>query len=102
MNLFSRNIEVIRELCDKYHVKSLFAFGSVTRDELQPASDIDLVVEIDSSDPILYSDYYFGLKFQLEQLFKRHVDLLELKAITNHYLKQNIEKTKVLIYGKGN
>jgi len=74
----------------------------VTCNELKPSSDIDLVVDIDSNDPLSYSDDYFGLKFQLEQLFKRHVDLLELRAIKNQYLKQTIEKSKVLIYGTGN
>jgi len=102
MKLITLNIDTIKALCDKYHVKTLFAFGSVARDELKPSSDIDLVVDIDSVDPLSYSDNYFGLKFQLEQLLKRHIDLLELRAIKNQYLKQNIEDTKVLVYGKGN
>ena len=102
MKLIALNIDTIKVLCDKYHVKSLFAFGSVTRDELKPNSDIDLVVDIDSNDPLSYSDDYFGLKFQLEQLLKRQVDLLELRAIKNQYLRQNIENSKVLVYGKGN
>jgi len=102
MKLITLNIDTIRGLCAKYHVKTLFAFGSVTRDELKTHSDIDLVVDIDSNDPLSYSDDYFGLKFQLEQLFKRQIDLLELRAIKNQYLKQNIENTKVLVYGQGN
>ncbi len=72
------------------------------RDELKPNSDIDLLVDIESKEPLSYSDDYFGLKFQLELLFKRQVDLLELRAIKNQYLKQNIDKSKVLVYGKGN
>ena len=102
MKLITSNIDTIKALCNKYHVKTLFAFGSVTRDELKPDSDIDLLVDIDSNDPISYSDNYFDLKFQLEQLLKRHIDLLELRAIKNQYLKQNIENSKVLVYGKGN
>lgn len=102
MKLITLNIDAIKALCEKYHVKSLFVFGSVTREELKPTSDIDLVVDIDSNDPLTYSDDYFGLKFQLEQLFKRHIDLLELRAIKNQYLKQTIENSKVLVYGKGN
>jgi predicted nucleotidyltransferase len=102
MKLITLNIDSIRALCDKYHVKTLFAFGSVTRDDLKPTSDIDLVVDIDINDPITYTDDYFGLKFQLEKLFKRQIDLLESRAIKNQYLKQNIENSKVLVYGKGN
>ena len=102
MNLITLNIDNIKALCAKYHVKTLFAFGSVTRDELKPDSDIDLLVDIDSSDPLTYSDDYFGLKFQLEHLLQRQIDLLELRAIKNQYLRQNIENSKVLVYGKGN
>jgi uncharacterized protein len=101
MKLLNSNIDTINALCNKYHVRTLFAFGSVSRDELKPESDIDLVVDIDNSDPLSYSDDYFGLKFQLEQLLSRQIDLLELRAIKNQYLKQNIENTKVLLYGKG-
>ncbi len=102
MKLINLNIDTIKALCAKYHVKTLSAFGSVTRDELKPNSNIDLVVDIDGSDPLSYSDDYFGLKFQLEQLLQRHIDLLELRAIKNQFLKQNIEDSQVLVYGKGN
>ena len=102
MNLITLNITSIKNLCDKYHVRSLFAFGSVTRNELKPNSDIDLVVDIEGEDPLFYSDNYFGLKLQLEQLFKRHIDLLETRAIKNKYLIQNIDSSKILVYGKGN
>ncbi|MFN5182966.1 MAG: nucleotidyltransferase family protein [Bacteroidota bacterium] len=101
MELLKSNIDSINALCDKYHVRTLFAFGSVSRNELEPESDIDLLVDIDNSDPLTYSDDYFGLKFHLEQLLRRQIDLLELRAIKNQFLKQNIENTKVLLYGKG-
>jgi predicted nucleotidyltransferase len=102
VNLINSNIDLIKTLCDRYHVRTLFAFGSVTRDDLKADSDIDLVVDIDSSDPVKYSEDYFGLKFQLESLFRRHVDLLELRALKNQYLKKNIEDSRILVYGKGN
>ncbi|MBP7166277.1 MAG: nucleotidyltransferase domain-containing protein [Bacteroidia bacterium] len=102
MKLLTLNIDSIKALCEKYHVRSLFAFGSVTRDELTPLSDIDLIVDIENTDPFTYTEDYFGLKFQLEQLLKRHVDLLEVRAVKNPYLNQVIDSSKVLVYGKGN
>ncbi|MFI5222350.1 MAG: nucleotidyltransferase family protein, partial [Bacteroidia bacterium] len=93
-------IDQIKNLCSNNKVKSLFAFGSVTTDKFKPDSDIDLIVEIDEKDPLSYSDSYFNLKFQLEQLLKRRIDLLEQKAIHNPYLKKEIDQTKVLLYGK--
>ena len=100
MQELDKYIDQIKKLCHKNRVKSLFAFGSAAKDNLQAGSDIDLVVDIDEKDPISYSDYYFNLKFALEKLFERNIDLLEQKAIKNPYLKQQIEETKVLIYGK--
>lgn len=102
MKVISSHIEKIKKLCDQYHVKSLFAFGSITTKNFKASSDVDLVVDIDNRDPISYSDDYFNLKFQLEKILKRPIDLLEAKAIKNTFLKHNIEKTKVLVYGKGN
>ncbi|MBK8448792.1 MAG: nucleotidyltransferase domain-containing protein [Saprospiraceae bacterium] len=93
-------IDQINKLCVSNKVKALFVFGSVTTAKFNVDSDIDLVVDIDERDPIIYSDYYFNLKLQLENLFKRHIDLLEQKAIKNPYLKKEIDQTKVLIYGK--
>lgn len=94
------NIEQIKKLCLKNRVKSLFVFGSVLTDRFNVDSDIDLIVDIDEKDPISYSDYYFNLKVQLESLFKRQIDLLESKSLKNPYLKEEIDKTKVLIYGQ--
>jgi predicted nucleotidyltransferase len=94
------HIEQIRLLCNAYQVKSLFAFGSVVSGKLNAESDIDLIVDIDSKDPIDYSDNYFALKFQLEDILKRPIDLLEEKAIKNPYFKKSVDDTKVLVYGR--
>ena len=102
MKEINLHIDQINQLCDANNVKSLFAFGSVTNNKFNADSDIDLVVEIAENDPLSYADNYFNLKLQLEKLFKRHIDLLEQKAIKNPYLKSQIETTKILIYGKWN
>jgi hypothetical protein len=99
MNEITIHIDQIKKLCDTNKVKTLFAFGSVLTDKFRTDSDIDLVVDIPDNDPLTYTDKYFNLKEQLEQIFNRHVDLLEQKAIRNPYLKSQIDQTKVLIYG---
>jgi hypothetical protein len=100
MNILNEHIEQIIEACQTNQVKRLFAFGSITRSELNANSDIDLIVEIDDSDPFLYTDHYFKLKEKLEKLLNRPIDLLEDKAIKNPYLRSEIDKTKVMIYGQ--
>ena len=99
MNEVSKHIDQIRKLCGSNKVKSLFVFGSVLTEDFNHQSDIDLIVDIDEKDPLTYSDSYFNLKFQLEHLFHRKVDLLEQKALKNPYLREKIEQTKVRLYG---
>jgi predicted nucleotidyltransferase len=100
MKEINTHIDQINKLCISNKVKALFAFGSITTDRFRSDSDIDLIVEIDEKDPLSYSDYYFSLKSELENLLRRHIDLLEQKAIKNPFLKSEIDQTKVLIYGK--
>jgi len=90
----------INDLCLQNKVKSLYVFGSVLTDRFTEKSDIDLVVDIDSNDPFDYADSYFNLKFALQDLFRRPIDLLEDKAIKNPYIRQNIDHSKSLIYAK--
>lgn len=100
MNIIEQNIEIIRNLCTKHKVSRLFVFGSVLRNKLRKNSDIDLIVDFQEMDVCEYADNYFDLKFSLENLFKRNVDLLENKAIKNPFLRQSIDSTKQLIYGQ--
>ena len=91
-------IKDINRLCQENRVKNLYVFGSVLTENFNDTSDIDLVVEIDSDDPLDYADRYFNLKFSLQDIFNREVDLLENKAIRNPYIRENIDKTKSLVY----
>ena len=102
MKIISQHINQIIQLCEINNVRTLFAFGSGTKGKFKQDSDIDMVVDIDEKDSISYTDKYFNLKFQLEELLKRQIDILEQKAIRNRFLKSEIDRTKVQIYGKGN
>ena len=88
----------LTQLCVMNRVKSLYVFGSVLTNRFDNNSDIDMVVDIDSTNPLEYADCYFNLKFALQDLLKRPVDLLENKAIRNNYLRQEIDNSKQLIY----
>ena len=90
--------EEISKLCRKNKVKNLYVFGSVLTDKFSDKSDIDLVVDFDIHDPLDYADKYFNLKFALEVLLNRQIDLLENKAINNPFLRENIDNSKTLLY----
>jgi uncharacterized protein len=99
MKIEEPKIKIIKELCEENKVKTLYAFGSVTREDFSDLSDIDLVVDFEEKDPYRYTDLYFNLKYKLEDLLKRQVDLIEERAIKNQFFRQQLENTKVKIYG---
>jgi len=91
-------IEQINRLCEIHKVKQLYVFGSVLERRFSDDSDIDLIVDFQSVDPIEYAENYFALKFSLQDLLERPIDLLEQRAIFNKYLLRSINKSKRLIY----
>ena len=91
-------IDEINMLCENHKVRQLFAFGSVLNSEFTKDSDVDLVVDFNTTDPLEYAENYFGLKFSLEELLNRHIDLLEQKALKNKYLVLSINNSKKLLY----
>jgi len=86
-------------LCRQHNVKTLHAFGSVLTERFDNDSDVDMIVDFKRMPLKVYSDNYYNLKFSLEDMFNRSVDLLEYKAIKNPYFLENIDKHKKLIYG---
>jgi predicted nucleotidyltransferase len=100
MNILDKHIIDIRKLCSHYHVKELYAFGSVLTNEFNSESDVDLVVDFNPMDVALYADNYYDLKFSLQNMLNRSVDLLEEKAIKNPNFKQNLHQQRQLIYGQ--
>lgn len=99
MSLLDQHTGAIRKLCDTHKVKALYVFGSVLTNDFNKESDIDLVVDFDPIPVAEYADNYFDLKFSLQDIFKRPIDLLEEKAIKNPYFKQAINQKRRLVYG---
>ncbi|NOZ45304.1 MAG: nucleotidyltransferase [Chlorobi bacterium] len=97
MNL-DNYINDINRLCKMHKVRTLFVFGSVVTGKFRPDSDIDFIVDINSNDPIDYAENYFDLKFKLQDLFKKPIDLLEHKGIKNSHLIQSINNSKRILY----
>lgn len=100
MKIDNENINRIKKLCKQYKVKTLSAFGSVTREDFRSDSDIDFVVDFEENDPFKYTDLYFQLKEKLEKLLKRPVDLIEERGVKNRYFRKELDATKILIYGQ--
>jgi predicted nucleotidyltransferase len=86
-------------LCKSHNVKNIYAFGSaVTENFNDESSDIDLLIEIDTEDPIERGENLMDIWDKLEEFFQRKVDLLTNSSIKNPILRKNIDTTKILLY----
>jgi hypothetical protein len=66
------------EIKARFAIKHLSVFGSAARDELRDDSDIDVLVEFSGKATF---DGYMDLKFYLENLLGRNVDLVTHDAV---------------------
>jgi predicted nucleotidyltransferase len=87
-------------LCARHNVRRLALFGSAARgDDFRPeSSDLDFLVEFASPEAGRPADRYFGLLADLERLFDRSVDLLDVAAIRNPYLERAVTVSQELLY----
>ncbi|MFH0759891.1 MAG: nucleotidyltransferase domain-containing protein [Bacteroidota bacterium] len=99
MNAVEQNISSIQYLCENHRVDKLYLFGSTLGSSFNEKSDVDFLVRFKNIDLLKYADNYFDLKFSLENLLNRPVDLLEEQSIKNPYFLDVINESKKLIYG---
>ena len=87
-NSVIQRIALIRqELRDRFTVKRIGVFGSFVRGNEDAESDVDILVEL--AEPTF--DHYMDLKFRLEDLLQRPVDLVMAETIKPR-LKPIIER----------
>jgi predicted nucleotidyltransferase len=93
------NLQEIWKLCKAGSVKELYLFGSGLHDSLPTFRDIDLaVVFSEDMDPVQRGEAYFNLKYQLEDLLNKEVDLVSYPAIKNTVFKALVDGSKEIIY----
>lgn len=100
MKLIELNLQKIIDLCHKHKVKTLAVFGSILTDRFNDESDVDLLVDFDTTDHEQwdYVSNYFDFRDSLERLFGRKVDLIEEGGLRNKYFIANVNRTKQMIY----
>lgn len=86
-------------LCRKHRVRRLDVFGSAARGDFdEKSSDVDLLVEFEDMPHADRADEYLGFLTGVEALLHRRVDLVEVSAVRNPYLRRGIEASKELVY----
>lgn len=97
--LIEKRKEELIAICQALNIKRLYAFGSVVSESFRDDSDIDFLISFD--DNLTFDEYtknYFILHYKLRELFKREIDIVTERTLSNPYLIESINESKQLIY----
>ncbi|MFM2229522.1 MAG: hypothetical protein RL607_780 [Bacteroidota bacterium] len=97
MSLNSNQINIIRDFFSKQPVLKAYLFGSYSKDLENVTSDIDLLVELDYSQPIGLE--FIQMQLDLQELLSKKVDLISERGLSK-YIKPIVDKEKKLIYAR--
>ncbi len=94
-------IEKIRKNMDeirKFGVERIGVFGSFSREDQRPESDVDLIVEFEEGKATL--DNFLALSEFLEELLGRKVDLLTVEGVRSirvSSVRKEIERSVIYV-----
>lgn len=90
----------LTEFCKRNHIRKLSIFGSAIRGELQPDSDIDLLVEFEQEHtPGLFS--IIRMEMELAEMLGRKVDLRTPEDLSQYFHDEVVRNAEVQ-YQAGN
>ena len=72
-------------------------FGSVLRDDFDPESDVDVLVEFEPGHTPGLN--YFRMQDELSQILGRDVDLVSAAGLRNPFRRHEILRTQQVIFG---
>jgi uncharacterized protein len=99
MKILEIPLDSIQTLCEKHHVEKLYLFGSAAKGTMTEGSDVDLLVKFKEMKTSEYFENFLVLKNELQGVFGRKIDLVELQTLKNPVLIDSINQSKELIYG---
>jgi len=91
------NADIIEKICDYFVGKPVvraWVFGSVSRGEERPDSDVDILVQFDHGVSLLD---HVGMQLDLEEILTRSVDIVADGTLFP-WVKPSVDNDKKLIY----
>jgi predicted nucleotidyltransferase len=87
----------IAELCRQYHIRKLALFGSILRDDFNPLSDVDVLVEFEEGHTPGLG--FIDVQDDLSKLLGgREVDLVTPKFL-NRRIRDRVLREARVVYG---
>ncbi len=84
------------ELCKGYGIREISFFGSVTRDDFRPHSDVDVLVEFEPDVHIGFFEL-MDIQDRLTSLLGRKVDLVT-KGMLSPFFRDDVLAAREVIY----
>lgn len=84
----------LRDICERFRIAELSVFGSILRPDFRPDSDVDFMVEFKPDARIGLE--FVDLKFELEALVGRRVDLVTKRSLREHLRDRILASSRVL------
>ncbi len=85
------------EFCKKWKIVRMAFFGSVLTDNFRPDSDVDVMVSFAKDSTWSLFDVV-DMKLELQEIFKREVDILEEGTIRNPIKRRCIYENLEVVY----
>jgi predicted nucleotidyltransferase len=99
MELSANEKKLLRRYFVNRPIRRAYVFGSYARKTaVRKKSDLDILVELDYSQPIGMK--FFGYQLELEELLNKKVDLVSATGLSK-FVRPFVDKDKVLIYERG-
>ena len=92
-------LSILIPLFKEHKVARAFLFGSSLSEKFNQNSDVDFLISFKAGlSPLENGELWWNLYDKLRLLFNREIDLVNESSIKNPYFKEEINKTKKLIY----
>lgn len=86
--------EKIADFCRRHHIRRLAFFGSVVRDDFQPDSDVDVLVEFEPGTRVGMMRLA-GMEIELSELLGRKADMNTPGFISRYYRDRVLAEAEV-------
>ncbi len=83
----------VAEFCRQHHIRRLALFGSVLRDDFQPTSDVDVLVEFEPGRAPGLA--FFSFESELSAILGRKVDLNTPAFLSKYFRDRTLADAEV-------
>ena len=97
MDMADIPISAIEDFCRRWEIEEFALFGSILRDDMEPDSDVDVLVTVGDDTWLTLYDWV-EMTDQLKVIFDREVDLVSKSGLRNPFRRHEILRTRKVIY----